>query len=245
MKIVAVIPARWHSTRFPGKPLAKIAGKEMILRVWERVVRSSLIDDTFVATDSKVIQNFCAANAIKTVMTNESHATGSDRLAEVAEKVEADIYVNIQGDEPLIDPSSIDAVSNCLLAAVKKGINVATGYIEVADDEQLNDSSVVHLLPALDDTVISFSRFPIPYPMGEPMDRTVHVGLYAFTRQALIDYSTWERGPAEKAESIEVLRFLEHGQKIACVRVKPGSIGVDLPSDIARVEEILGKEELL
>ena len=245
MTVLAVIPARWQSTRFPGKPLAQIAGREMIARVWDQVVMTPSVDRTVVATDSDKIAAFCQENGMDVVMTRSDHPTGSDRLAEVAEKITADIYVNVQGDEPLIEPASIDAVSKCLLAAVKRGIGVATGYITAASDDQMDNPSVVHLVPALDGTVITFSRFPVPYPQGEAMQRTVHVGLYAFTGDALAKYSAWEQGPVEKSESIEILRFLEHGERVACVRVPPGSIGVDTPDDVILVEAVLAERGTL
>ncbi len=213
----------------------------MIARVWDQVVQTPSVDQTVVATDSDKIAAFCGANNMNVVMTRSDHLTGSDRLAEVAEKIPADIYVNVQGDEPLIEPASIDAVSTCLLAAVERGIEVSTGYITAASDDQLDNPSVVHLVPALDGTVITFSRFPVPYPQREAMQRTVHVGLYAFTAAALAKYAAWEQGPVEKSESVEILRFLEHGERVACVSVPPGSIGVDTPEDVIRVEAVLAE----
>ena len=243
MNVLAVIPARWKSKRFPGKPLYKLAGREMIARVWDRVIKTPSVNEVVVATDNDEIADFCHLNEINVIMTLEDHPTGSDRVAEVATKISADIYVNVQGDEPLIEPIAIDAVTRCLIEGVKRGIEVSTGYIETATNDQLDDPSVAHLVPALDGTVITFSRLPVPYPMMEPMERTVHVGLYAFTGNALKKFSAWEQGPVEKAESIEVLRFLEHGERVACVPVAEGSIGVDTPADAERVETILAQLE--
>ena len=243
MKVLAVIPARWKSTRFPGKPLVKLAGREMIARVWDRVCAAPSVTKVVVATDSEMIAEFCVSNQINVIMTREDHPTGSDRLAEVATKMAADIYVNVQGDEPLIEPDAIEAVTQCLMSGIERGIGVSTGYIENATDEQLNDASVVHLVPALDGTVITFSRLPVPFPMVHTMERTVHVGLYAFTSDALINFSAWKQGPVEKAESIEVLRFLEHGERVACIKVPSGSIGVDTPEDAERVSSLLEKIE--
>ena len=240
MKILGVIPARWASTRFPGKPLAKIMGKPMLHWVWEQTKKSSVLTELIVATDDNRIANYCSENSLDVIMTSKSHPTGSDRLAEVAEKISADIYVNVQGDEPLIEPNSIDAVANCLLEAMEGGIELSTGYIEKASADQLEDRSVVHLVPSLDGCVISFSRFPTPYPFVEEMQRTVHVGLYAFTRKALHLFAKLERGPVERSESVEVIRYLEHGYRIACVPVSPGSFGVDTPEDLAKVEAIMG-----
>ena len=239
MKVLGVIPARWASTRFPGKPLKEIAGKAMIHWVWDQTIKASSITDAVIATDDERIADYCRANDLGVVMTADTHPTGSDRLAEVAQKIEADVYVNVQGDEPLIEPETIDAVTECLLGAMERGIELSTGYIEKATDDQLDDPSVVHLVPSLDGCVITFSRLPVPYPMAETMQRTVHVGLYAFTRKALQLFAELERGPVERAESIEVMRYLEHGYKVACVPVAPGSIGVDTPEDLAKVEAIL------
>lgn len=239
MKILGVIPARWASTRFPGKPLKKIMGKAMVHWVWEQTKKSSVITEVMIATDDKRIADYCKKNDLDFMMTSASHPTGSDRLAEVAEKISADVYVNVQGDEPLIKPETIDAVTNCLLQAKDRNIELATGYIDSASINQLDDPSVVHLVPSLDGCVISFSRFPTPYPLAEEIQRTVHVGLYAFSRRALRLFTKLERGPVERAESIEVMRYLEHGYRIACVQVSPGSFGVDTPEDLIKVEAIM------
>ncbi len=242
MKVLGVIPARWASTRFPGKPLKQIAGKAMIHWVWDQTKKSAIISEVVIATDDKRIADYCRVNDLDFVMTSSSHPTGSDRLAEVADKISADVYVNVQGDEPLIEPEAIDAVTSCLLTAMDRGIELATGYIEKASEEQLDDPSIVHLVPSMDGCVITFTRLPVPYPLAETMQRTVHVGLYAFTRKALKLFSKLERGPVERAESIEVIRYLEHGYRIACVPVTPGSFGVDTPEDLVKVEAILRKK---
>jgi 3-deoxy-manno-octulosonate cytidylyltransferase (CMP-KDO synthetase) len=242
MKVLGVIPARWASTRFPGKPLKQIAGKAMIHWVWDQTKKSAIISEVVIATDDKRIADYCRVNGLDFVMTSSSHPTGSDRLAEVADKISADVYVNVQGDEPLIEPEAIDAVTSCLLTAMDRGIELATGYIEKASEEQLDDPSIVHLVPSMDGCVITFTRLPVPYPLAETIQRTVHVGLYAFTRKALKLFSKLERGPVERAESIEVIRYLEHGYRIACVPVTPGSFGVDTPEDLVKVEAILRKK---
>ncbi len=239
MTTLAVIPARWKSTRFPGKPLADIAGRPMIAWVWDQANKANSIDRVVLATDDQRIADFCRANAIDVVMTSARHATGSDRIAEVAEKIEADIYINVQGDEPLIDPGAIDKIARHLAQSSARGIEVVTGYLEKAGDEQLDNPSVCHLVPTLDGCVLTISRYPVPYPMAETMQRTVAVGLYGFTRAALARYAKWERGPVERAESIELLRFLEHGERIACTPIAPGSIGVDTPADAERVAAII------
>lgn len=239
MSVLAVIPARWASTRFPGKPLVELAGRAMIAHVWERTLQAESVDEVVIATDDDRISGYCRDHDMAFVMTSADHATGTDRLAEVAGLKPADIFVNVQGDEPLIDPATIDATVCCLQEALPRGIEVSTAYIAAATDEQCANTSVVHLVPTLDGCVLSFSRLPTPYGFGEETARMVHLGLYAFTPGALSRFAGWGRGPVERAESIELMRFLEHGERIAAVPVPPGSIGVDTPEDAARVDAIL------
>ena len=242
MSVLGVIPARWASTRFPGKPLASIAGQPMIQHVWERASGARSLDGLLIATDDERIRQCCEENGMEVLITDDGHETGTDRLAEVAGLRQADFYINVQGDEPLIDPASIDAVTECLLDAEKRGIEVATGYIEGATEEQLANHSVVHLVPTLDGCVLTFSRQPVPHSFAEPAAHTVHVGMYDFTAQALARFAGYRRGPVERAESIELMRFLEHGERIAAIPIPPGSIGVDWPDDIKRVEAVLAGE---
>ncbi|MEG3641609.1 3-deoxy-manno-octulosonate cytidylyltransferase [Magnetococcus sp. PR-3] len=238
-RVLAVIPARWASSRFPGKPLVDIAGKMMIERVWAQAKLAACVDAVVVATDDERITRACEQRDIPVVMTRSDHPTGTDRLAEVAKSQEADIYINVQGDEPLIDPATIDAVAQCLLDALPRGIGLATAYMDGATQTQKASSSTVHLVPSMDGCVITFTRLPVPLDFQAGFDHKVHVGLYAFTRDALMEFVTLERGPVEQAESIEPLRFIERGKRIACVKVPGGSIGVDHPEDVARVESLL------
>jgi 3-deoxy-manno-octulosonate cytidylyltransferase (CMP-KDO synthetase) len=239
LQAIAIIPARYRSSRFPGKPLVLIAGKPMIQHVWDRVALCRGLAGAVVATDDATIAETCTRLGIDVEMTSNRHETGTDRLAEVALRRPADIYVNVQGDEPLIEPAAIDAVTRCLVEAVPRGIGVATGYIEGATPEQEASTSSVHLVPTLDGCVLTFSRLPVPCAFQEPYRRTIHVGLYAFTGPALAAFAARPRGPVERAESIELMRYLEYGDRIACVAVPPGSIGVDRPADVARVEAVL------
>jgi 3-deoxy-manno-octulosonate cytidylyltransferase (CMP-KDO synthetase) len=211
----------------------------MIAHVWDRVAKARTIDAAVVATDDERIATFCQANSIDVEMTSSDHETGTDRLAEVATRREADLYVNVQGDEPLIEPGTIDACANCLIEAMPRGIGVSTGYLMGATKEQMTSTSCVHLVPDLNGCVLSFSRLPVPLSFREPYKHNIHIGLYAFTHNALKQFSNWERGPVEKAESIELIRFLEHGERIGCVAISSGSIGVDHPEDIKRVEATL------
>lgn len=239
MSVVAVIPARYASSRFPGKPLALIAGRPMILHVVDRARQATSLDTILVATDDNRIADVCRANGIEVAMTGSQHETGTDRLAEVAAAHPADIYVNVQGDEPLIDPAAIDATVACLRDGMARGIRVSTAYLPGATPDQQTSTSVVHLVPTLDGCVMTFSRLPVPCTFRESFPHTVHIGLYAFARDALADFARRPRGPVERAESIELMRFLEYGDRIACTPIAPGSIGVDHPEDIARIEAML------
>lgn len=238
--VLAVIPARWASSRFPGKPLAMIDGKPMIEHVWARTLQARAVSRAVVATDDERILHVCRERGMAVEMTSPHHATGTDRIAEVAGRLHADYLVNVQGDEPLIDPASIDAVVMALLDAHKtRNIEVSTGYIEGATPEQEASPSCVHLVPTVDGCVLTFSRLPIPLSFREPFRRNVHVGLYAFTGAALSWFAATPQGPVERAESIELLRFIEHGRRIVCLPIPPGSIGVDHPEDVARVEALM------
>lgn len=240
MSTIAIIPARWSSSRFPGKPLALIAGKPMIHHVWERVSQAQ-VDRILVATDDRRIVDYCKRTGIESMLTAPTHETGTDRIAEVATRVDAHIYVNIQGDEPLVSPQSINKVIRSLKERLTEKIRVSTGYIVGSTSEQQHNPNVVHLAPTVDSCVLSFSRYPVPYCFRDSRLSNVHVGLYAFTQDALIDFSRRPRGPMERAESIELMRFLEYGERIACVAIDSGSIGVDLPEHIAMVEALLSK----
>lgn len=242
MQVMAIIPARWASSRFPGKALAQIAGLPMIVRVWQRTCLARHVDTVLVATDDERIAEVCTEHGIDVTMTSPQHATGTDRLAEVAHTHTADVYVNVQGDEPVIDPHTIEAVVECLLSARESGVEVATAYLRGATEEQKQSPSTVHLLCGQDQRVMAFSRLAIPYCMKADYVHTVHVGLYAYTRDALMWFAKTPPGPVELAESIEPLRFLEHGKRIACVQVGGESIGVDEPQDVQRVEAILARD---
>ena len=240
--VLAVIPARYASTRFPGKPLAPIAGTPMVVRVWERARRAETVDHAVVATDDERIAAVCREAGIDCEMTAATHATGTDRLAEVALRRPAGIYVNVQGDEPLIDPASIDIVVSALRRERDRGVEVSTCYLDDATPAQCADRSVVHLVPGLDGCVMTFSRLPVPLDFAEASSRKIHVGMFAFTAAALARFRARERGPVERAESVELIRVIEHGERIACAPVPPGSIGVDRPEDVALVEAALAAE---
>ena len=243
MKILGIIPARFASTRFPGKPLALIAGKPLIQHVVEQCQLAKSLSEVIVATDDtriwEVAQNFCRVE-----MTRPEHPSGSDRIAEVAERCGGDAVVNIQGDEPLIDPAVIDAVANALAHT-----EMSTAATAIKTISELDNPNVVKVVVNAAGRALYFSRRTIPY-LREAASRPVneqlaafpflkHLGIYGFRRETLLRLVKFPVSPLENAEKLEQLRALENGIQIAVMKVDYDSIGVDLPEDVSRVEAIL------
>ena len=239
MSIAAIIPARFASSRFPGKALALIAGTPMIVRVCEQVRKCSLVDHIVVATDDERIAAICRQADIDVKMTATHHLTGTDRMIEAIRGMDAEIYVNVQGDEPLIAPSSVGTVIELYRRSVSVGVDVATVYLEGATPEQEASTAVVHLVPTRNERILTLSRLPVPCGFQATYQRNIHVGLYAYSRVALERFASRSPGPVELSESIELMRFLEHGEAVACAPVVEPSIGVDYPDDIGRAEAML------
>ncbi|OGL39895.1 MAG: 3-deoxy-manno-octulosonate cytidylyltransferase [Candidatus Schekmanbacteria bacterium GWA2_38_11] len=240
MKSSVIIPVRYESTRFQGKPLAKIKGKTMIQHVYERASKSREADKIIVATDDeriyKEVKNF--GGEVK--MTSKAHASGTDRVAEVAKDLECNFIVNLQGDEPLIDPSLIDDSLSFLKG--NKEIKVCTFKKHISDHDQIHDPNVVKVVVDGNGFAIYFSRFPIPFPKGEKEEKISyykHIGLYTFEREFLLEFSNLPPSPLEKAEGLEQLRILENGYKIKVLDTEYDPISVDIPDDIKRVEEAM------
>ena len=233
MKIIGVIPARYSSSRFPGKPLADICGKPMIWWVYNQAKKVDALDEVIVATDDERIFSVCQKFDIKACMTSSSHRTGADRVAEVASKTEADIYLNIQGDEPLIEPEAILQIVD----AMKK--NTESYYIglrsRIEDEEELLNPNVVKAVTDIAGDAMYFSRVAIPF--NHNLDNVYRVmGLYGYRKDFLLNFSQWGQSALELAENgVEMLRAMEHGYKIRLVDTNYQSIAVDLPSDIEKI----------
>jgi 3-deoxy-manno-octulosonate cytidylyltransferase (CMP-KDO synthetase) len=240
MRIVGIIPARYGSTRLHAKPLVQIKGKPLIERVYKQACRSKLLNDVVIATDDFRIAAAARKFKGKTVLTSKGCKSGTDRLAEVARKVEknADILVNIQGDEPLLSPLTIDAV----VFALKKNrsIEMATAAFHLRDKEELNNPNVVKVVLDTYSNAVYFSRYPVPFEGQEGKFKFLkHMGIYGYRRGFLLKFASWEQTPLEKAEQLEQLRALEKGYKIKVVITKKDSIGVDTREDIRKVENML------
>ena len=243
--VVAIIPARYGSERFPGKVIMPLAGKPLVVHTYERTCRARVVNDVVVATDDERVVNALAAYDVKTVMTRGDHATGSDRIAEVAFSLDAEIVVNVQGDEPLVDPHLIDATVQPLLD--DPSLPMATARHAIDDPTLYNDPNCVKVVCDQHGHALYFSRSTIPYIRDERIDpRTQpvywqHIGLYVFRRDFLLKFANMPSTPLERLEKLEQLRVLEHGYAIAVVDAKEKAIGVDTPADLARAEKLLAE----
>ncbi|MGH9854661.1 MAG: 3-deoxy-manno-octulosonate cytidylyltransferase [Blastocatellia bacterium] len=253
-KVVAIIPARYASTRLPGKPLIEIAGKPMIMRVVERANRTASISRVIVATDDERVFQAVTRAGAEAIMTSPDHATGTDRLAEVAARLDAEIIVNIQGDEPLIEPSTIEAAVAPLLD--DRSIVMSTTCEPIESVEDALKSNVVKVVIDRDGFALCFSRNPIPFPRAAVLEHgsikaalrarpellrafNKHTGLYVYRRDFLLTYAKLPPTPLEQSEMLEQLRALEHGYKIKVVAVAHRSIGVDTPEDLKLVKRMI------
>ncbi|MDX1679840.1 MAG: 3-deoxy-manno-octulosonate cytidylyltransferase [Akkermansiaceae bacterium] len=238
--ILAILPSRWGSTRFPGKPLHKIAGKPLIQHVWERCQDCERLDEVLVATDDERIQQTVESFGGKVVMTSADHASGTDRLAEAVKAVPAATHiVNIQGDEPLIDPALIDELASVIVGQADLDMATAANPIQ-STDPVVSDPNVVKVVCALDGRALYFSRSPLPFFRNEVPELSVlrHKGIYAYTRSFLERFVTWEPSPLERAESLEQLRALEHGASIHVLSTNDASPGVDTPEQADAIESL-------
>jgi 3-deoxy-manno-octulosonate cytidylyltransferase (CMP-KDO synthetase) len=240
LQIVAVIPARFASTRFPGKPLADIDGQPMIEHVYRRASAASTVSRVIVATDDLRIATRVAEFGGHVRLTKPTHLTGTDRLAEVVETLDCDIVVNVQGDEPLIDPRSIDQVIAPL--AADPSLGMTTLYKRITHGSELDDPNIVKVVVDRGGFALYFSRAAIPHirnPRGgwPPLYR--HIGLYAYRRSTLLVLANLEPTPLERAESLEQLRALEHGIRIKAVETDYDSLSVDTPKDLEEVRRLL------
>jgi 3-deoxy-manno-octulosonate cytidylyltransferase (CMP-KDO synthetase) len=246
VKVVGIIPARYASTRFPGKPLALIAGKPLIQRVVEQCKKAKSLSDIIVATDDERIFN-AAKQLCHAEMTADNHPSGSDRIAEVASKISCDAVVNIQGDEPMIDPAVIDAVAGAL-----EQCEMSTAATQISTAADLMNPNVVKVVVNAIGHALYFSRRTIPYLRNAASGSTSeqlaafpflkHLGIYGYRRETLLRLVKFPVSPLENAEKLEQLRALENGIAIAVVKVNYDSVGVDAPEDVEWVERYLKKE---
>ena len=243
-KILGVIPARFSSTRFPGKVLAPIAGKTMLQHVYERAALSTYLTSILIATDDERVYAAAKNFGARVRMTRSDHLSGTDRVAEAASAVDAEIVVNIQGDEPLIDPAAIDAA--ILPIVHEPEIVMGTLKKRIEDAREITDPNVVKVVTNHAGDAIYFSRCAIPFEREKSVNTPYfkHIGLYVYQRDFLLAYSALPVGPLETAERLEQLRALENGFRIRVVETEYESLGVDTPEDLERVARLFAASML-
>ncbi len=247
MKIVAVIPARYKSSRFEGKPLAEIMGKPMIKHVYENVMKSSMLSDVIIATEDRRIYDVCRGFGANVVMTKESHQTGTDRIIEVVNGISADVILNIQGDEPLVNAEIIEA----LIKPLKEDDTVLYTSVKtpIYSYEEFIDPNNVKVVVDKNDYGIYFSRSPVPYDREKALSFKdfkgifgyKHLGFYGYTRDFLVEFGKMPASYLEKKEMLEQLRAIENGYRIKVETVGAATIPVDVPDDIKKVENFILK----
>src|SRR5690606_12075848 len=240
MKIISMIPARYSASRFPGKLMQDLGGKSVILRTYEATVETNLFDDVIVVTDSSIIYNEIVNNGGKAMMSKKEHECGSDRIAEAVEDLDIDIVINVQGDEPFTDKESLEKLIAVFKDDHVKSIDLASLMVHINDDSEINNPNTVKVVVDTFDFALYFSRSPIPYPR----DKTVsvkyfkHKGVYAFRKEALLDFYKLPMLTLEASEKLEQLRYLEYGKRIKMVETSVEGVEIDTPEDLERAKKL-------
>lgn len=242
MKIIAVIPARYASTRFPAKLMQDLGGKTVITRTYQAALGTGLFDDVFVVTDSDIIFKEIEANGGKAIMSVKEHESGSDRIAEAIEHLDVDIVVNVQGDEPFINKEPLADVLEVFKGDLAHEIDLASVMIEVTDWQDIENPNNVKVITDQKNFALYFSRSVIPYPRDKEAGAKYyrHIGIYAFRKHALLDFYKLPMRSLEAAEKLEQLRYLEYGKKIKMVQTSLAGIGIDTPEDLEKARKMLG-----
>lgn len=240
MKIISMIPARYSATRFPAKLMMDLAGKTVILRTYEATVATNLFDDVFVVTDSAIIYNEIVNNGGKAIMSKNEHQSGSDRIAEAVEHLDVDIVVNVQGDEPFTERESLQKLLNAFKDDHQKEIDLASLMVEIHDWEEINNPNTVKVIVDQNNFALYFSRSPIPFPRDKEAGARYfkHKGIYAFRKQALLDFYKLPMQFIEATEKIECIRYLEYGKRIKMIETDVEGIEIDTPEDLERAKRL-------
>jgi len=241
MKIIAVIPARYASTRFPAKLMQDLGGKTVILRTYEAAINTNLFDDVFVVTDSDLIYNEIVSNGGKAIRSIKEHESGSDRIAEAVENLDVDIVVNVQGDEPFIDKEPLAKVIEVFKNDLTKQVDLASLMREITNEDEINNPNNVKVVVDQNGFALYFSRSVIPYPREKNVGVRYmqHIGIYAFRKQALLDFYSLPMKSLEASEKLEQLRYLEFGKRIKMVETTHVGIGIDTIEDLEKAREML------
>ena len=244
MKIIAMIPARYSASRFPGKLMKFLGDKPVILRTYEAAVAANLFDEVYVVTDSDIIYKTITEVGGKAIMSKKEHECGSDRIAEAVENLAVDIVVNVQGDEPFIDTVSLSKLIAVFKEDLQKKIDLASLKVAMKTTEDIQNPNNVKVITDTNDFAIYFSRSVIPFQRDKDVNVTYykHKGVYAFRKEALIDFYNTPMTPIEAAEKIECIRYLEVGKKIKMIETSVESIGIDTPADLEKAIKQLENE---
>ena len=235
-----MIPARYSASRFPGKLMQDLEGKTVIRRTYEATKATALFDEVYVVTDSEIIYNEIVTNGGKAIMSKSEHESGSDRIAEAVKDMDADIVVNVQGDEPFTERTSLEKLLEVFNDDENHEIDLASLMIEFSDWDEINNPNTVKVIVNELNFALYFSRSPIPFPRDKnvPIKYFKHKGIYAFRKQALIDFSRLPMRNLEASEKIECLRYLEYGRKIKMVETNIEGVGIDTPDDLERAKKL-------
>jgi 3-deoxy-D-manno-octulosonate cytidylyltransferase len=242
MKKIALIPARYGATRFPGKLMAKLGGKSVILRTYESTVNTGVFDEVMVVCDSEIIYNEIVNNGGKAVMSKKEHECGTDRIAEaIADRTDIDIVVNVQGDEPFTQKEPLEKLLQVFEGEAGKKVQVASLMQELKDWKAIEDPNYVKVAVDKQFNALFFSRSVIPYPRDKAAKIIYyeHIGIYAFRRQTLLDFTQMPVSPLEAAEKIECLRYLENGIPLKMVVTEYMGVEIDTPEDLLKAEKLL------
>ena len=240
MKVIAVIPARYNSTRFPGKLMEVLGNKTVITTTYQNVVETGLFDEVFVATDSEIIFDEISKNGGKAVMTGE-HETGSDRIAEAVKNIDCDIVIYVQGDEPFLKKEPLKQLIDVFFKDEKKEISLASLKIQLKESEEIQNPNNVKVITDNQGFALYFSRSVIPFhrELAYNVKYYKHIGVYAFRKEALIKFSSLEMTPLEIAEKIECIRYLENGMKIKLIETDFIGVGIDTPEDLEKAKRLI------
>ena len=240
MKVIAVIPARYASTRFPAKLMQDLGGKTVILRTYEAAIHTKLFDDVFVVTDSDLIFNEISSNGGKAIMSIKEHESGSDRIAEAVQNLEVDIVINVQGDEPFIDAEPLAKVIEVFRNDTAKQVDLASLMREIKDETEINNPNNVKVVVDQNGFALYFSRSVIPFAREKNIGVRYfqHIGIYAFRKQALLDFYSLPMKSLEASEKLEQLRYLEFGKRIKMVETTHIGIGIDTEADLEKARKL-------
>ena len=243
MRIIAVIPARYAATRFPGKLMQLLGNYTVIAQTYKNTVATGLFDDVFVATDSAIIFDEIISNGGKAIMSIKNHESGSDRIAEAIENMEADVVVNVQGDEPFIHPQSL---KDLIQVFSNPNVQVASMMHELHSIEEINNPNIVKVVIDKENNALYFSRSVIPYNRNNdfPIAYQRHIGVYAYRKSMLLEFIQWPLSVLEQIEKLEQLRYLENGVKIKMVSTSFTGIGIDTPEDLEKAKAYIEKNKL-